>query len=159
MNTAISWTSVGVSLLLSSLSLGFQLNKNRPAPRFERYRVPARTTELEHKLELAEIEMIREMTPMRNGIGFARVWRVSDDDSHIFVRVLVSDKGLPSNYEERKELLESTAEEVALSVGMQFEKNEVKLNDVTVEFKSFADLARNNDTTYAVFSNGELTFH
>jgi hypothetical protein len=82
-----------------------------------------------------------------------------DQDGHIDIRIFVSEKDLPSGYDERKKAMEAAAEEAAYSVISQFEKKEVSLDDITVEFRSIENMVRENDKNYAVFSHGELTFH
>lgn len=160
MKSSLLSAGVLVSLLLSSVSLAYQLSKNnKAASKFEKYAVPARLTELQHKLELADVAMIRETSPMRDGIGIPRVWGLRDEDGHVGIRIFVSEKNLPSSYDERKKAMEGAAEEAAFSVISQFGKNEISLDDITVEFKSIENLVRENNRNYAIFSNGELTFH
>jgi hypothetical protein len=150
---------VFVSMFLSSVSLAFQVKNSRPSSKFEKYNLPAKQTELQHKLELADVNMIQEMSPMRQGIGIARVWGMTDQNSHVVARIVVSEKDLPSGYDERKKALEEAADEVAFSVIPQFGKGEISLDEITVEFRSIENMVRNSDKNYAIYSNGELTFH
>jgi hypothetical protein len=147
-----------ISLLLSSISLAYQVKSKTPS-KFEKYMVPDRQTELEHKLERADVRMIQDMSPMYQGLSIGKVWGVSDQNRQVIVRILVSEKQLPEGYDERKKAMQIAAIEAAASVVGQFEKDEVSYNDVRVEFRSIDDLVRNNDKNYAVYSNGELTFH
>jgi hypothetical protein len=148
-----------VSILLSSASLAYQIKNSRSSSRFAKYNVPLKQTELEHKLELADVNMIQEMSPMRQGIGIARVWAMTDNNSHVVVRIFVSEKNLPSGYDERKKAIEEAAYEAAFAVTSQFGKDEISLSEVSVEFRSIEDMVHNNSKNYAIFANGELTFH
>lgn len=148
-----------ISMLLSSASLAYQLKNSKPLSKFGKYNVQLSQTELEHKLELADVRMIQEMSPMQQGISIGRVWGMTDQNKHVVVRIFVSEKYLPSGYDERKKAMEEAAYEAAFAVIGQFDKDEVSLNDVSVAFRSIENMVHNSDKDYAVFANGELTFH
>ena len=40
--------------------------------------------------------------PTHDGISIPEVWGLSDDDSHVIVRVFVSEKDLPSSFDRRR---------------------------------------------------------
>lgn len=150
-----------ISLLVSSVSLGFQLSKgrNKVVTKFDKYYVPAQVTELEHRLELADVQMIRQMSPFQYGMSLPQVFGPPKEDGRIHILFTVSEKDLPSSYDERKLALISAADLAAKAVMVQFEKNEVTMKDITVEFQSWENMGHGIQQNYAVFSNGELTFH
>jgi len=160
MKTSLLSAGVLISFSLSSISLGYQITKNnKAASKFEKYQVPAHLTELEHKFQLADVVMIRDIFPFQKGIGLPWVFGTSEDGNHIIVRIIVTEKELPSDYNERKDAMETAAAGAVGAVLAQFGKGEVSLNDVVVEFISIENILHNTDKSYAIFSNGELTLH
>lgn len=153
---------VVVSVVLSSVSLGYQLKggARNGAATFAKYAaLPARESELDHRLELADVQMIRESLPMRNGIGYPRVWGMSADNSRVVIRMHVSEQDLPSNHDQLQKALIGAAYDAIIGVSIQFGKDELSSKDITVEFQSIERMLHEKDTIYAVFSNEELTFH
>jgi len=145
-----------LALVISSLSLALQLRGQKPVPPLEKFMVPARLTELEHRMERADVQMIRDSTVMRNGMSVPFIREVTTDHQHIIVRVLISEDDLPKNYDERKKALFGTAVSSSLDVGSEFDLDFSKSNSVvTVQFISLRTL----DKTYAEYKGGELTFH
>ncbi|SRR6266581_498987 len=151
-----------LALVISSLSLGLQLKGQKPLPPLEKFMVPARLTELNHRMERADMLMIRNSIVMRNGIGVPFVREITDDYEHIVVRALVSEKDLPKTYDERKEALMDT---VALSITLVASEFDLESRTVTkvvsVQFVSTSATIRelNAGKTFAEYKGGELTFH
>jgi len=131
---------------------------NKDASKFDKYKIPAHITELDHRFTLANMAMVRNLTPMHDGISIPEVWGLSDDDSHVIVRVFVSEKDLPSRYDSRKNAFEETATGAAAMVTAQFNAG-IHLNDIIVEFMSIEGAVHNSNKDYAIYKNGELTFH
>ena len=151
-----------IALLLSSLSLALQLKK--PASPLDRFMVPATLSELDYRRDKANVDMLRDTTAMRDGVGVPFIWDITDDHQHIIVRVFVSEKGLPKSFDERKEALSSVAWPAYGSVVSAFD---LKFEDprtpamVAVQFMSIGDLVKDSSKAqpYAEFRNGQLTFH
>jgi hypothetical protein len=141
------------ALLLSSLSLALQLHKDKTESKFDKYLVPAKLTELQYRLDKANIQVISARLPLDRGVMVPFVRKMSDDRKHVFMRAIVSDQDLPPRPEERKKVLYQTGLFAAMAVMGQFDDGEVSLNDITVEFCSIGC-----EKNYAVFDKGELTF-
>src|SRR5438445_8747333 len=92
-----------LALVISLLSQSLQLRGQKPVPPLEKFMVPAQLSELEHRMERADIRLIRDSIVMRNGIGIPFIREISADHQHAIVRVLVSEEDLPKNYDERKQ--------------------------------------------------------
>ena len=145
-----------LALVISSLSLALQLRGQKPVPPLEKFMVPAQLSELEHRMERADIRLIRDSIVMRNGIGIPFIREISADHQHAIVRVLVSEEDLPKNYDERKKAVLGTAMSSCLDVGWEFDVDFPKSTSiVTVQFISLGTLSK----TYAEYKGGELTFH
>ena len=151
-----------LALVISSLALALQLKGQKPVPPLEKFMVPAQLTELEHRMERADARMIRDSTVMRNGIGVPFIREITNDHQHIIVRALISEKGLPKTYDERKEALLDAAALSVATVASEFDLESGKvLNVVSVQFVSMGATIRelNAGKTYAEYRGGELTFH
>jgi len=155
-----------LALVISSLSLALQLKGQKPVPPLEKFVVPARMSELDHRTERADVQMIRDSIVMRRGIGVPFIREITDDHQHIVVRVLVSEEDLPKSYDERKKALLGTALNSWITVASEFDlkvdlKTSSAKNIVIVQFVSISDLVKeaNADKIYAEFRGGELTFH
>jgi hypothetical protein len=151
-----------LALVISLLSLALQLRGQKPVSPLEKFTVPARMSELEHRLERADVLLIRESIVMRNGIGIPFIREITPDMQHIIVRALVSEEDLPKAHEERKKVLLNTALLSVGTVGSEFDlKFPSSTNAVTVQFISITDMVKQADTdkTYAEYKGGELTFH
>ncbi len=153
MKASLSSAVAMIALLLSSLSLALQLHKDKTASKFDKYAIPAKLTELQYRLDKANIQLISARVPLDRGVMVPFVRKMSDDRKHIFMRAIVSDQDLPSRPEDRKKVLYETGLFAAATVIGQFDEGEVSLNDVTVEFCPIGC-----DKNYAVFDKGELTF-
>ena len=94
-----------LALVISSLALALQLKGQKPVPPLEKFMVPARLTDLDRRIERADVRMIRDSTVMRNGIGVPFIREITNDHQHMIVRVLVSEENLPKTYDERKKAL------------------------------------------------------
>jgi len=110
--------------------------------------------------------MIRDSAAMLDGFGIPFVKDLSNDHQRIIVRVLVSEKDLPRNYEERKYALLVKATSAVGTVGRAFElsfEDKSATHAVKVEFVSIQELVKATDPkqakTYAEFQDGELTSH
>jgi hypothetical protein len=154
-----------VALLLSSLSLGLQLQKkNRSIPTFDKYLAPAKISEYEFRTLLADKEMIRDSVVMNKGIGVPFVHRLSDDHQRIICRALVSEDYLPKSHDERRQTLIMAAWKAAGDVVTQFGLpiDDQSMHAVTVEFLSIEAMAKDKpqkERLYAEFADGEITFH
>jgi hypothetical protein len=145
-----------LALVISLLSLALQLKGQKPVLPLEKFMVPAQISELNHRKERADISMIRNSALMNEGIGIPFIREITDDNQHIIVRALVSEKGLPQAFDERKKALLSTAWLAVLMVASEFDlENSSATNLVTVQFINTTDYKK----TYAEFKGGELTFH
>ena len=151
-----------VALVISSLSLALHLRGQKLLPPLEKFLVPARMSELDHRMERADVRLIRDSTLMHNGVAVPFIHEITDDHQHIVVRVLVLEKDLPKAYEERKQTLSETAMLSLADVASEIDlKVSSARNVVIVQFVSIEDLAKNvnTDKTYAEYKGGELTFH
>jgi hypothetical protein len=151
-----------LALVISLFSLALQLRGQKPVPPLEKFMVPARLSELEHRMERADVRLIRDATLSRNGIGVPFMREITDDHQRIIVRVLVSEEGLPQAYDERKKALMETALSSLSTVASEFDlKFSSAMNVVTVQFLSTKEMLRevNADKMYAEYKGGELTFH
>ncbi len=152
-----------LALVISSLSLGLQLRGQKPVPPLEKFMVPARPNELEHRMELADMLLIRDSIVMRDGIGVPFIREKTNDHQHIIVRALVSEDYLPKAYDERKKALFARAFESVSTVATEFDLQfpSAAVNVVTVQFVSITDIVKgaNADKTFAEYKGGELTFH
>lgn len=145
-----------IAIVISSLSLALQLRGQKPVPPLEKFMVPAQLSELERRMERADALLIRDSIVMSNGIGVPFIREITADHQHAIVRVLVSEKDLPKNYDERKKELLSTAMLSSIDVGSEFDLEFPKSNSVViVQFMSLGSLGK----TYAEYKDGELTFH
>jgi len=68
-----------LALVVSLLSLALQLRGQKPVPPLEKFMVPARLNELGHRMERADVLMIRESILMRKGIGVPFIREITDD--------------------------------------------------------------------------------
>ncbi len=151
-----------LALVISSLSLALQLSGQKPVPPLEKFMVPARLNELDHRMERADVRMIRGSIVMRQGIGVPFIREITDDYQHIIVRVLVSEEDLPKTYDARKKALFETAALSLAMVASEFDlESRTVANVITVQFVSIGATIRelNAGKTYAEFRGGELTFH
>jgi len=152
-----------LALVLSSLALALQLKGQKPVPPLEKFMVPARMTDLDRRMERADVRMIRDSTVMRNGIGVPFIREITNDHQHMIVRVLVSEENLPKTYDERKKALFASAFESVSTIAAEFDLQfpSPAVNVVTVQFVSITDIVKgaNADKTYAEYRGGELTFH
>jgi hypothetical protein len=105
------------ALLLSSVSLRLQLQKTRPAHLFERYLGPVKMSDYEYRTLVADQQMIKDFLDMNNGMGVPFVREPKDDHQTILCRMLVSEKHLPSSYDERKKALLARSELEMLTAG------------------------------------------
>ncbi len=154
---------IAAALLLSILSLAFQVAKRKPAPIFEKYLVPASVSDFDYRVMRAQESMTREAIAMRDGIGVPFIRELGADHQRIIVRVFVSEKDLPKTYDERKKALLMTGFGAAASVLSEFDfkLDPEDYHAVTVEFMSIEQLVKDSakGKPYAEFANGELTFH
>jgi hypothetical protein len=151
-----------LAFVISLLSLALQLRGQKPVPPLEKFMVPLRLSELEHRMERADVRLIRDSALTRNGIGVPFMRAITDDHQRIIVRVLVSEEGLPQAYDERKKALMETALLPLSTVASEFDlKFSSAMNVVTVQFLNTKDILRevNADKMYAEYKGGELTFH
>jgi hypothetical protein len=145
-----------LAIVISLFSLALQLRGQKPIPPLEKFMVPAQVSELERRMERADMSLIRDSIVMRNGIGVPFIREIAADHQHAIVRVLVSEKDLPKNYDERRKELLETAMLSSIDVGSEFDLDFPRSNSVvTVQFISLGTL----DKTYAEYKGGELTFH
>jgi len=151
-----------LALVISSFSLALQLRGQKPVPPLEKFMVPARLSELDHRMERADVLMIRESIVMRRGIGVPFIREITDDGQHIIVRALVSEEDLPKAYDERKKALFDTAALSLAMVASEFDlESRTVTNVVIVQFVSVGATIKelNAGKTYAEYRGGELTFH
>jgi hypothetical protein len=150
-----------LALLLSSLSLAFQLKKPAPTPVFDKFMGPANITEFEYRVLSADIQMLRSATPYQQGIGVSFVKELSKDHQHVTIRTFISEGELPKGYDERKKALLAKAIFSAGTVAGTFDLNGEDLNAVRVEFVNLTDFlkAPNDVKPFAEWKDEELTFH
>jgi len=151
-----------LALVISLLSLALQLRGQKPVPPLEKFMVPAQLNELDHRMERADVRMIRDSTLTRNGVGVPFIREITGDHQRIIIRALVSEQDLPQAYDERKKALLETAVLSLATVASEFDlKFSSATNVVTVQFVSTKDILKeaNVEKTYAEYKGGELTFH
>jgi hypothetical protein len=152
------------AVLLSTLSLALQLKKLKPAPLLDQFMVPAKTTELQHRIENADREMIRDAMVTRQGIGVPFVHHISDDHEQVYIHIFVSEEDLPKSYDDRKSAMMNAAwvafGDVAHELDLNIEK-EAKQQHIIVRFFAISDLIKDSEKAkpYAEFKAGELSFH
>jgi len=151
-----------LAVVISSLSLAWQLKGQKPVPPLEKFMVPSQSTELGVRLQQADIRMMRDSVAMSQGIGVPFVRDMTSDHQHLIVRTLVSEQDLPQGYDERKKALMMTAllalGDVSAELDLEYSAAS-KL--IVVEFVSAGELVKkpNNNKIYAEYRGGELTFH
>jgi hypothetical protein len=151
-----------LALAISSLSLALQLRGQKPAPPLEKFLAPARLTELERRMERADVRMIRESAAMRDGIGVPFIREITSDHQRIIVRVMVSEDYLPTNHDAQKKALLETAELSVFTVASEFDlESPAATNVVSVQFLSIQKMVHGVDahSIYAEYRGGELMFH
>lgn len=155
-----------LAVLLSSLSLGFQMRKTRPVSHFDKYLVPAQISDYEYRRIVADQQMIKDSIVMRNGIGVPFVRELSDDHQQIVCRALVSEPDLPKSYDARKQALLETAWLAVGDAASEFDldiSDKATIHTVRVEFLSIQALTKGGNPTkersYAAFTDGELVFN
>jgi hypothetical protein len=153
-------------LLLSSLALALalQLKTSKPSPIFDKFAVPAAISEFEYRATSANIPMIRDAAPMYEGVGIPFIKQLSSDHQTVVIRVLVSEKELPKDYEERKKVLLIKAANSVADVAAAFDLNlgdKAAIHAVRAEFVSIHDLVDNptHPKIYAEWKDEERTFH
>jgi len=153
MKTSVSSVVAVVALLVSSGSLALQLRRDKTVAKFDKYLVPANLTELQYRLDQANIQIISARASLDRGVMLPSVRKISDDHKHILMRATISEEDLPSRADDRKKVLYETGLFAAMAVMGQFDEGELSLNDITVEFCPIG--CKKN---YAVFDKGELAF-
>ncbi len=145
-----------LALVISSLSLALQLRGQKPVPPLEKFMVPAQLNDLGHRLERADVQMIRDSVVMSNGISIPFIREMTGDHQHLIVRAFVSEQNLPKDYDQRKKEMITTAllaqTDIASELDLEY-SSAAKL--VIVQFVSLRKL----DKIYAEFRDGEMTFH
>jgi hypothetical protein len=77
-NTLLT-VGVVLSLPLASVSLAFQITKGK-ASKFGRYRYPANITELDRRVMLGDMGILRGRIPMTDGIGVGEIGHKQNND-------------------------------------------------------------------------------
>jgi hypothetical protein len=152
---------VAAPLLISSFSLAWQIRSQQRPSKMSAYLVPARMTELDRKMELAQIEMIRHTALSSEGMGIPWVNTVNPDDDSVVIRVDVSQANLPQAHDKQREKLLFTAVFAVLSVTDQFDtqKHEIGADNVEVIFVDLmASVKSGKQQIFATYKNGELSF-
>lgn len=150
------------SVLISSLSLAWQIHSQKAPSKMAAYLVPARMTELDRKMELAQIEMIRHAALSSEGLGIPQVLRVNPDDDSIVIQVDVWPADLPQAHDKQREKLLGTAVFAVGSVTDQFDtqKHEITADNVEVIFLDLmASVKSGKRQIFATYKNDELSFH
>ena len=150
-----------LALVISSLSLALQLRGQKPVPSLEKFMVPAQLNDLGHRLERADVQMIRDSIVMSKGIGVPFIREITGDHQHLVVRAFVSEQDLPKDYDQRKKEMIMTAllaqSAIALELDLEY-SSAAKL--VIVQFVSIQGFSKGKpDKIYAEFRDGEMTFH
>jgi hypothetical protein len=146
-----------VALALSLVSLGFQAHNAKPAARFDKFMGPASISEFDYRVMTANQEMIQNSMILQEGMAAPFVYKVTDDHQRLIVRVDVSEKDLPSGYDERKKALLLKA---TMAVGVVIAQFDSATRDaVSVEFMTFDQIVKGDKKPYAEYVKGELTFH
>jgi hypothetical protein len=149
-----------LALVISTLSLALQLRGQKPVQPLEKFMVPAQLNDLGQRLERADVRMIRDSIAMSQGVGVPFIREITADHQHLIVRVFVSEQELPRLFDQRQQLLITTAllaqTDIASELDLEY-SSAAKL--VIVQFVSIQAGKGKLDKTYAEFRGGELTFH
>lgn len=147
-----------LALLLSSVSLAMQIRHARAAGPFDAYMGPARVSDFDWRVARTNSDMMRVWLDMRGGMGVPVVSGLSDDRSHLIVKVAVYEDGLPKDPNERNRVFNLTCQQAIGSVSTVFNPKQDALTLVDVQFMSLGDIARGVDAPYADCSDGVLKF-
>jgi hypothetical protein len=158
--TAISILALFVSLL----SLGSQLKGPKSTAYFDKFLVPAKVSDFQHRMDLANLDAVRERQDytMWNGIGTPLVVGLTDDHKKIIVRPTVVESELPKEHEGLRTALYSVAYSAQGSVARNFDLTTDEASHVViVQFWRMGNPQHAKDWSpiYAEFADGELTFH
>jgi hypothetical protein len=158
--TAISLLALFVSLV----SLGSQLKGSKSATHFDKFLVPAKLSDFQHRLELANLDAVRERQDytMWSGMGTPMVVGLTDDHKKIIVRVPILESDLPREHAGLENALHSVAYTAQLSVALNFDlTTEEASHVVLVQFWRIAnpEHVKGWSPLYAEFADDKVTFH
>ena len=92
-----------LSVFMSAAALALQVKSESPFwGRFFRPLQSSQITEADYRGLRANLKMLSEFVPMRNGIGSPFIDGYSDDRNKIIVSVPVSSESFPTGFEDRK---------------------------------------------------------
>ncbi|GAC1427911.1 MAG: hypothetical protein NVS1B11_18130 [Terriglobales bacterium] len=150
------------SMLFSSFSLAWQIHTQKRPSKMSAYLVPARITELERKMEQAQIEMTRNAALTGEGLGIPSIYKVNPDEDSVVIQVEVLPASLPQAHDKQRQKLLGSAVFAVGSVTDQFDKQKPEITADNVEV-IFLDLGASVDSgkrqIFATYKNHELSFH
>ncbi len=120
-----------LSVVMSGVALALQV-KRQPSGWFQKFAIPHQLNELEWRTVQYQLAAIRDSIPSNRGLYVPRIQKYSDDFSTVKIWILVDENNLPSNFEERKSRLNSTA--VAASTPMEAYFEGISASNIEVDF-------------------------